>query len=46
MTSELNCSGEAGGMNYSGAAKIGMVDLAVFGTVLNQHMFNKASSKM
>ena len=26
----------AGGMNSSGATKIGMVDLAAFGTVLNQ----------
>ena len=30
----------------SGAAKIGMMDLDPFGTVLNQYIFNTASSKI
>ena len=35
--------GEAGGMDSSGVAKIGMVDLAAFGTVLNQHNYFQCS---
>ena len=33
-------------MDSSGAAKIGMVDLAAFGTVLNQYVFNTAPCKI
>ena len=42
----MESGGEAGGMDSSGVAKIGMVVLAAFGTVLNEYIFNTASSKI
>ena len=34
----VEAGGEAGRMDSSAVAKIGMVDLTAFGTVLNQHI--------
>ena len=42
----VEVGGAADRMDSNGAAEIGIVDLAAIGTVLKEHTFNMASSKI